>query len=207
MATPALHPWSNPLSQFQLKFVRVRWVTSTTELTRNPRTAWPNWIHINSWFGVLMGSWVLIAVYTGQSVSRDFDRACYNTSVWLLNQCAEITIQNVAVLWLNTVTDIITHEFGCEWFVILTSIEVHRITTVHTKGLTSILSPFLQGHTDRSNTEPVHSYTGMSYIELAQGHYAGSNTESYCHIVGVPSQATTGSNNWVIVQSPNSAIF
>ena len=144
------------MSQFQLKFVRARWVTITTELSHNPRTAWSNWTHIDLWFGVLMGSWVLIAVYTGQSVGRDFDRECCNTSVWVLNQCAEITIQNVAVLWLNTVTDIITHEFGCEWFVILTSIEVHHITTVHTKGLASILSPFLQGHTDRSNTEPVH---------------------------------------------------
>ena len=67
--------------------------------------------------------------YSSLSASRDFDRECYNTSVWLLNQCAEITIHNVAVLWLNTVTDIITHEFGCEWFVILTSIEVHRITS------------------------------------------------------------------------------
>ena len=191
------------MSQFQLKFVRARWVTITTELSHNPRTAWSNWTHIDLWFGVLMGSWVLIAVYTGQSVGRDFDRECCNTSVWVLNQCAEITIQNVAVLWLNTVTD----EFGCEWFAILTSIEVHRITTVHTKGLTSILSPFLQGHTDRSNTEPVHSYTGTSYIELAQGHYAGSDTESYCHIVGVPSQAMTGSNNWAILQSPNSPIF
>ena len=91
--------------------------------------------------------------------------------------------------WLNTGTNLIIHEFGCEWVIILTSTEVQHITTVHAKGLISILLPFLQGHTARSNTErgqdhtprsytkPVQGYTVRTYTEPVQGHITRLNTE------------------------------
>ena len=79
--------------------------------------------------------------------------------------------------WLNTGTNLIIHEFGCEWVIILTSTEVQHITTVHTKGLISILLPFLQGHTARSNTERGQDHTPRSYTKPVQGYTARPNTE------------------------------